>query len=270
MHKWICLLMTLCLLFTAAAAEVTADAVEEATKLEADAAAEATYPVQTVVTPVYAFELPADMMLSSPAPGNIFTAQRENCLLQVYSFIYEDVVLDAMMEHPQGEQVGHFVMLMTSVFPAEYERMLGFLGIQQTDIGCPNEETVITTKAKAADLLGDYGTVICTQLDMNAGFLLSASKQGSGMTDAELTALVHQIARSVRVENPLVKERVGYAVVIDSSAYIRSAPDAGADKIRTAFRDERFLCLGEENGWYRIDVDGQTGYISQRLCKIEY
>lgn len=267
MRRWICLLLTLCLLFTAAAAEVTADAVEDLPELEA-AAAE--IPVQTVVTPIYAFELPADMAVSSPEPGNVFTAQRENCLLQVYSFIYENAVLDAMMEHPQGEQVGHFVMLLTTVFPDRYERMLGFLGIQQTDIGCLNGEPVITTKAKAADLLGDYGMVICSQLDMNAGFLLCAGRQGSGMTDEELTALVHQIARSVRVENPLVKERVGYAVVIESSAYIRSAPDAEADKLRTAFRDERFLCLGEENGWYRIDVDGQTGYISQRLCTIEY
>lgn len=269
MHKWICLLLALCLLFTAAAAEVTAEAVEEALEAEAEAAAEE-LPVQTVVTPIYAFELPADMTVSIPSPGNVFTAQRENCLLQIYSFIYEDAVLDVMMEHPQGEQAGHFVMLLASMFPEQYERMLGFLGVEQTDIGCPNEAPVITTKAKAADLLGDYGTVICTQQDMNAGFMVCASKQGSGMTDAELTELVHQIARSVRVESSLVKERVGYAVVIDSSAYIRSAPDAGADKIRTAFRDERFLCLGEENGWYRIDVDGQTGYISQRLCKIEY
>ncbi len=60
-----------------------------------------------------------------------------------------------------------------------------------------------------------------------------------------------------------------YITITNSSANIRSGPDASYAKIKTAVKGDTFPLVGEDNGWYVIDVNGRIGYVSQKLCEIQ-
>ena len=70
----------------------------------------------------------------------------------------------------------------------------------------------------------------------------------------------------VKNDTPLISQ---YITIINSSANIRSGPDASYSKVKTAVKGDTFPLLGEENGWYMIDVNGTTGYVSKKLCEIQ-
>ena len=60
-----------------------------------------------------------------------------------------------------------------------------------------------------------------------------------------------------------------YIEITSTNANIRTGPNSNTMKITSASRGECFILLGEENGWYKISVDGQVGYVSMKLAKIK-
>lgn len=66
-----------------------------------------------------------------------------------------------------------------------------------------------------------------------------------------------------------VKEAEKQVIITNSSANIRSGPDGSAAKLTTARQGDTFPLLGEEGNWYKIDVNGQTGYVTKNLSKVQ-
>lgn len=60
-----------------------------------------------------------------------------------------------------------------------------------------------------------------------------------------------------------------YVVIKQSSAFIRTSPNTTYGRIKTGLQGESYPYLGEESVWYKIDVDGRTGYVHIGMCKIE-
>lgn len=60
-----------------------------------------------------------------------------------------------------------------------------------------------------------------------------------------------------------------HVIITNSTANIRSGPDANARKVTSAYQGDSFLLLGEEGNWYKIEVNGQVAYVSKGLCKIQ-
>lgn len=59
-----------------------------------------------------------------------------------------------------------------------------------------------------------------------------------------------------------------YIVITNGTANIRAKADSKSDRITTAKKGDTFLLLGEEGTWYKIEINGQTAYVSQGLCEI--
>lgn len=69
-----------------------------------------------------------------------------------------------------------------------------------------------------------------------------------------------------------VKERenidLGYGVVEDASVNLREKPDASSSKLATLSRGETAYIIGLNCGWYKVQYEGQTGYIRSDLMAL--
>lgn len=102
------------------------------------------------------------------------------------------------------------------------------------------------------------------------GYMLALTATYSPMALAVLMGNAEDIALSAKSVSDLVDgEALGTIVITNSSANIRSGADGSAAKIKSAVKGDTFPWLGEENGWYKILVDGQIGYVSKSLSKVQ-
>ena len=53
----------------------------------------------------------------------------------------------------------------------------------------------------------------------------------------------------------------GKVTVNDTGVNVRSGPGTDSDTIGKAENGKEYELLGEENGWYKINFNGSTGYI---------
>lgn len=60
-----------------------------------------------------------------------------------------------------------------------------------------------------------------------------------------------------------------YIVITKESANIRAAANGDAKRIGTSKKGDTFPLLGEEGKWYKIDMNGETGYVNKNLAKIK-
>ncbi|MBE5787122.1 MAG: SH3 domain-containing protein, partial [Clostridiales bacterium] len=81
--------------------------------------------------------------------------------------------------------------------------------------------------------------------------------------EAELAAAEEEAARKAAEEAARKK-----VYIVNAGANIRSGPDSSYSKIHYAYKGDSFPLLGEEGNWYKIDVNGQTGYVSKGLCEV--
>lgn len=170
---------------------------------------------------------------------------------------------------------------------------------QRKDIGMPGGEDVL--------YIAINGMVMLCHYYPNMGFMMMAQCMDGSLSDDELLAIVEEIALSFRVDGITAEEMAEYkaeaeaelaaifapavqapdteaaaeetpveedaaqkyVVITNSSANIRSGPDAGTAKVKTSLKGDRFPLLGEENNWYKIDVDGKTAYVSKGLTTVE-
>ena len=69
-----------------------------------------------------------------------------------------------------------------------------------------------------------------------------------------------------------VKERenidLGYGVVEDSAVNLREKPDSTSKKLATLSRGETAYIIGLNCGWYKVQYEGQTGYIRSDLMAL--
>ena len=69
-----------------------------------------------------------------------------------------------------------------------------------------------------------------------------------------------------------VKEKenieLGYGVVEDSAVNLRAKPDPASEKLATLKRGETAYIIGLNCGWYKVQYEGQTGYIRSDLMAL--
>lgn len=149
--------------------------------------------------------------------------------------------------------------------------------VSYADIGMPGSSNIL--------LLSNNNSVTCSYYYPNMGFMLMVNPNIETMKAKELQEICNQIALSFRVDGLSPEEMTAYvkkvnaemiaaaytgqdAVITNSNANIRSGPGAGFGRIASGKQGDRFPLLGEENGWYKIDVNGQIGYVSKALCQV--
>lgn len=102
--------------------------------------------------------------------------------------------------------------------------------------------------------------------------------EGSSISQSQLETIAQNIAMTFRLEGVTEEEMAAdaaaaaaqkYIVITNGSANIRAKADSKSDRITTAYQGDTFPLLGEEGTWYMIEVNGQTAYVSQGLCKIK-
>lgn len=129
--------------------------------------------------------------------------------------------------------------------------------------------------------------------DNNYGFLIMLTSY-TGQNTAELVEIGKQIALSFRrdgaeeftaevaepdepmTEATEVKEEkqaaeapTQYVVITGESANIRKGATTDAPVITSGRRGDTFPYLGESGNWYKIDANGETGYVSMGLSDIK-
>lgn len=160
---------------------------------------------------------------------------------------------------------------------------------QRKDIGMPGGEDVLCFAINGNILLSHYYP--------NMGFMMMAQCQDGSLSDDELMAIVEEIALSFRVDGMTAEEMDEYKaqkegelaaaiaeaeriaaeeaarqrvyITAANGANIRSGPDASHSRVAYGSQGDSFPFLGEENGWYKIDVNGQTGYVSKGLGEVK-
>ena len=60
-----------------------------------------------------------------------------------------------------------------------------------------------------------------------------------------------------------------YIAITGTSAIIRTEPSLSGSLIRTAYKGETFLLLGESSDFYKISIGGKTGYVHKGVCSIK-
>ena len=157
--------------------------------------------------------------------------------------------------------------------------------VQRKDIGMPGGDDVLYIAINGIAMLCHYYP--------NMGFMMMAQCPNGALSEDELLAIVEEIALSFRVDGMSAGEMAAYkaqaeveleaaiaaaeeaaaaqqyVVIKNTSANIRSGPDTSYGRIATAVKGDRFPLLGEEGTWYKIDVNGQTGYVSKGLCELK-
>ena len=102
------------------------------------------------------------------------------------------------------------------------------------------------------------------------GYMLVLSATDGNFVSYTLMQAAQEIAQNSKSAADLADgETLGTIVITNGSANIRSAPDGSARKILSALKGDTFPWLGEENGWYKIMVNGQIGYVSKSLSAVQ-
>lgn len=173
-----------------------------------------------------------------------------------------------------------------------------------TDMGLDaNQATTVAIAHELQDIeMPDGKQIACLEIgenisightDNNYGFLIMLTSY-TGQNTAELVEIGKQIALSFRRDGAeeAVAEEVEpdesmtevteadeseqaaeaptqYVVITGESANIRKGATTDAPVITSGRRGDTFPYLGESGNWYKIDVDGQTGYVSMGLSDIK-
>lgn len=102
---------------------------------------------------------------------------------------------------------------------------------------------------------------------MEVAAAVAVSFRIDGVSDEEMAADA-EAARIAAEEAAAKAAAQKYIVIKNSTANIRSGPSSDYDRITTAYKGDTFPLLGEEGTWYKIEVNGQTAYVSKGLCEI--
>nr|MBR4281774.1 SH3 domain-containing protein [Clostridia bacterium] len=97
---------------------------------------------------------------------------------------------------------------------------------------------------------------------------IAGSFRIDGVTEEQMAADA-EAARIAAEEAAAKAAAQKYIVITGGSANIRAKADGKSSKITTAYKGDTFPMLGQEGTWYKIEVNGQTGYVAQGLCKIK-
>lgn len=106
------------------------------------------------------------------------------------------------------------------------------------------------------------------QAALVAGEQMAQSFLLDGVTEEQMAADA-EAARIAAEEAAAKAAAQKYIVITGDSANIRSGPGSDHSKVTTARKGDTFPLLGQEGTWYKIDVNGQIGYVAQGLCKVK-
>ena len=170
---------------------------------------------------------------------------------------------------------------------------------QRKDIGMPGGDDVLHLTLGGVGMLSHYYP--------NMGFMMMGQCKDGSLSDEEILAMLEEIALSFRVDGMTADEMTAHkaqaeadlAVAIaaqeeaerlaqeeaarkaaeeaarkrvyitaSGGCNIRSGPDASYAKISYGYTGDSFPYLGTEGNWHKIEVNGQTGYVSKGMCEV--
>ena len=229
------------------------------------------------------FELDADLEIAQ-VDGHRWMLMNDQYAVVFYYYEYGEDDID----FTDGDMQIDNCFFINSMATGDQQTALNVCNlVQRTDIGMPGGDDVLYME------LG--GVVMLSHYYPNMGFMMMGQCEDGSLSDDELLAIVEEIALSFRVDGMTAEEMAEYKAqaeaelaaaeeeaarkaaeeaarkkvyIVNAGANIRSGPDAGTAKVKTALKGDRFPLLGEENNWYKIDVNGQTGYVSKGLCEV--
>lgn len=173
-------------------------------------------------------------------------------------------------------------LLQAAYGRSDADLLLGKLtNLKEEDIGMPNGQIVVHGFFDEENKMA-----VCAQQYHGVGYVIVVSS--ITRSGEEAMAFADQVAKELRfnmVSDELLAEnakkiiaereeaaKLGRRIVKITNAggaNIRSGPGAQYDRIQFAQKNETFTLLGERNNWYRIDVDGQVGYIATGVCRVQ-
>ncbi|MBQ4074865.1 MAG: SH3 domain-containing protein [Clostridia bacterium] len=241
------------------------------------------------------FELDADLEIAQ-VDGHRWMLMNDQYAVVFYYYEYGEDDID----FTDGDMQIDNCFFINSMATGDQQTALNVCNlVQRTDIGMPGGDDVL--------YIAIDGMVMLCHYYPNMGFMMMAQCQDGSLSDDKLLAIVEEIALSFQVDGMTAEEMAEYkaqaeaelaaifatsvqapdteaaaeetpaeedtaqkyVVITNSSANIRSGPDAGTAKVKTGLKGDRFPLLGEENNWYKIDVDGKTAYVSKGLTTVE-
>jgi len=170
---------------------------------------------------------------------------------------------------------------------------------QRTDIGMPGGDDVLHLS------LG--GVVMLSHYYPNMGFMMMGQCKDGSLSDEKILAMLEEIALSFRVDGMTADEmgahkaqaeadlavaiaaqeeaerlaqeeaarkaaeeatRKRVYITASGGCNIRSGPDTSYAKISYGYNGDSFPYLGTEGNWHKIEVNGQTGYVSKGMCEV--
>jgi cytoskeletal protein RodZ len=147
----------------------------------------------------------------------------------------------------------------------------------ETETEAPTETETETVKETETDTADETETEVQTNADSahrnTAGASDTSDAQtstGAGETSQtqqseQTTVQTEAQPIEIQVEEPAAVESTADYRTILSTCNLRSYPDYGDNVIGECYTGQTVEFLGEEEGWYKISVDGVVGYIGPKF-----
>ncbi|MFR4251118.1 MAG: GBS Bsp-like repeat-containing protein [Christensenellales bacterium] len=135
--------------------------------------------------------------------------------------------------------------------------------VELPSLGKLRKGQTVRVLAQTDTLDEKYPTWIAIDYNGKLGYVVSKYIEITDTTTSAQRALF-RMARQlpVQTQQPAGEEDLGYVKVASQTAAIRKSAAVQADQIGTAHEGETYRYLGEEEGWYLVEYNGQKAYIS--------
>ena len=135
--------------------------------------------------------------------------------------------------------------------------------VELPSLGKLRKGQTVRVLAQTDTLDEKYPTWIAIDYNGKLGYVVSKYIEITDTTTSAQRALF-RMARQlpVQTQQPAGEEDLCYVKVASQTAAIRKSAAVQADQIGTAHEGETYRYLGEEEGWYLVEYNGQKAYIS--------
>ena len=166
-----------------------------------------------------------------------------------------------------GEVSENLVLELESYTSEETAKKLEAFGAYN-NLGIANVDTYLNVRDKAGksgNIIGKMvGNSACEILELSDGWYHIQSGPVDGYVSAEY------IVTGDEAKSIAVKEATLRAIVNTSVLNVRKAPNTDSEIVEKVGNDERYSVLEVLDGWVKISIDGEEGYVSDEYVDVRY
>ena len=133
--------------------------------------------------------------------------------------------------------------------------------------------TIESGEIKIAEIINDWCRI---ENDVEMGWIRTNSLKESITTESENvpepkpeepanTTEPEETNNNTKPEKPTISEtetKIGY--VSSDGLRVRKEPNTSSEEIDSLSKNAKLTIIGEEDGWYKIKIDGEIGYVSAK------